>query len=216
MSIFSKRKHGFDVPIALPDITGAPAGVANRDFWIDHNSGKLAFRFNGVTVLVPLPAEIAGAITVGDTGTLDLSLVGGVITGVVLDSPTVGGMTAAAIQTAVINAISNGAGVAYDTLIEIQNLLQADDTLQAGLTSGLAVRARFFAGAIPNGSPAGTVNHGLGLANIHDFTFRTFVAASGVEEEYDVIGATNNTVTVTDETGGNIPAGRRIFLTAGV
>lgn len=216
MGIFSKRKHGFDLPIALADITGAPGGVADRDFWIDHASGKLAYRFGGVTVLVPIPSELAAAVSVADTSTVDLSMVGGVITAAVLDSPLLNGLTAAQIQTNVVNAISNGAAAAYDTLQEIQALMQSDDTLQAGLTSGLAIRARFAAGAIPNGSPTATFTHSLNLTNIHDFTFRTFIAATGVEEEYDVKGATADTVTVTDETGANIAAGRRIILTAGV
>jgi hypothetical protein len=56
----------------------------------------------------------------------------------------------------------------------------------------------------------------MALTNIHDFTYRIFVSATGAEEEYEAVGATANTITVTDETGGNIPAGRRIFVTAGV
>jgi hypothetical protein len=175
------------------------------------------------TLLALVAADISdfqtqarAAISVTDTATLDLSYAAGAISGVVLDSPTVGGQTAAQIQTAVINAISGGAGAAYDTLIEIQNLLQADDTADAIISAGLAIRARFYAAALGSGTPAVTFTHNFNLTNIHDFTVRVFVSATGAEEEYDVVGATANTITVTDETGANIPTGRRVFITAGV
>lgn len=156
------------------------------------------------------------AISVSDTSTLDLSYSGGAISGAVLDSPLLGGQTKAQIQADIIAAISGGASVAYDTLVEIQGLLQADDTALAGLTTSVGLRARYFAGAVPNGASTANVDHNLNLTNIHDFIARVVVAATGEEEEYKVIGSTNNRVIVSDETGANIAAGRRIFLTAGV
>lgn len=156
------------------------------------------------------------AISISDTATLDLSYAAGVLSGAVLDSPLLGGQTKAQIQADVIAAISNGAAAAYDTLIEIQNLLQTDDTADALIVSAMAIRARFFAAAVPNGAPTANIDHNLNLTNIHDFTAKVFVSATGAEEEYAMVGSTANRVVLTDETGANIAAGRRIFLTAGV
>jgi mono/diheme cytochrome c family protein len=161
-------------------------------------------------------AQVRAQITVTDTSSLNLTYVGGDISGAVLDSPLLGGQTKAQIQTDIINAISGGAGAAYDTLIEIQNLLEADDAADALISSGLAIRARFYAAALASGAPTATVTHGFGLTNIHDFIGRVVVSATGVEEQYEMVGATTNTITVTDETGANIPGGRRVFITAGV
>lgn len=157
-----------------------------------------------------------GAISVSDTSTLDLSYSSGVLSGAVLDSPLLGGQTSSQIQAAIISAISAGASAAYDTLIEIQGFLEDNDTADAALTAGLAVRARFFAGAVPNGASTAAIDHNLNLTNIHDFTARVFVSATGAEEEYAMVGSTADRVILTDETGANIPSGRRIFLTAGV
>jgi hypothetical protein len=175
------------------------------------------------TILALVAADISdfqtaarAAITVTDTSSLNLTYAAGDISGAVLDSPLLGGQTKAQIQTDIINAISGGAGAAYDTLVEIQALLEADDSADAIISAGLAVRARFYAATLANGAPTATVTHGMALTNIHDFTYRIFVSATGAEEEYEAVGATANTITVTDETGGNIPAGRRIFVTAGV
>lgn len=161
-------------------------------------------------------ARVVGRATAGAgpaeelTGAQVLAMLGAI------DAATLNGQTAAAIQTAVINAITNGAGAAYDTLVEIQALLEADDTADAIISAGLAIRARFFAGALTAGATPQNVVHNLGLANIHDFNYRIVVAASGAIEEYDVIGVDANTVSVSDESGTAIPAGRRIFITAGV
>ncbi len=175
------------------------------------------------TILALVAADISdfqtvarAAISVTDTSTLDLSYAAGAISGAVLDSPLLGGQTKAQIQSDIIAAISGGASAAYDTLLEIQNLLQADDTADALIVTAMNIRARFYAAALGSGTPSVTVTHGLNLTNIHDFTARIFVSATGVEEEYEMVGATANTITVTDETGANIAAGRRIFLTAGV
>ena len=50
-----------------------------------------------------------------------------------------------AATTAAVNQITNGAGAAYDTLIEIQNELQADDTVITGILAALENRLRFDA-----------------------------------------------------------------------
>lgn len=174
------------------------------------------------TILASVAADISdfttaarAAITVADTSTLDLSYSGGAISGAVLDSPLLGGQTSAQIQTAIIAAISAGASSAYDTLIEIQNLLQADDTADALIVTAMALRPRFYAAALASGSPTATVTHGFGLTNIHDFNYRIVVAATGVVEEYEAVGADGNSITITDDTGSNIATGRRIFVTVG-
>lgn len=156
------------------------------------------------------------AISVSDTSTLDLTYSGGALSGAVLDSPLLGGQSKSAIQADIIAAIVAGASASYDTLVEIQAILAADDTALSGLTSSVALRSRFYAGTVANGSPTATVTHSLGLANIHDFVAKIFVSATGAVEEYAMVGATSNTITVTDETGSNIASGRRIFVTAGV
>lgn len=175
------------------------------------------------TLLAVVAADISDFVTVArtsisvtDTSTLDLSYAAGAISGVVLDSPKLEGNSLAQVQAAVIAAISAGASAAYDTLLEIQALLEADDTADALISAGLAVRARFFAGAVPNGAATANIDHNLNLTNIHDFTARVFVSATGAEEEYAMVGSTADRVILTDETGSNIASGRRIFLTAGV
>lgn len=216
MTVVTKQDYQFDAKLKVPTAAGDQPSPANRDLWIDSVAGKLAVRIAGATVLIPLPSEVGGAITVADTATLDLTLAAGEITGTVLDSPLLGGQSKAQIQTDIIAAISGGAAAAYDTLIEIQNLLEADDTADALITSAMAVRARFYAAALASGSPTATVTHNLNLTNIHDFIGKIFVSATGAEEEYAMVGATADTITVTDETGSNIAAGRRVFITAGV
>lgn len=156
------------------------------------------------------------AITPSDTSTLDLTYSGGSLSGEVLDSPLLGGQSKSSIQADIIAAITGGASAAYDTLVELQAFLQADDTSLSALVTAVALRARFYAGTVANGSPTATVTHNLALANIHDFNAKIFVSATGVQEEYAIVGATSNTATITDETGANIASGRRIFLTAGV
>lgn len=175
------------------------------------------------TLLAIVAADISdfvtaaqAALSVSDTSSLDLSYSGGVISGAVLDSPLLGGQSKAQIQSDIIAAISGGASAAYDTLIEIQNFLQGDDTALSGLTTAVGIRARFYAGAVPSGASTANIDHNLGLTNIHDFTARVFVTATGAEEEYAMVGSNSNRVILTDETGANIAAGRRIFLTAGV
>jgi hypothetical protein len=175
------------------------------------------------TILALVAADISNfntaaraAITVTDTGTLNLTYAAGDISGAVLDSPLLGGQTKAQIQSDIIAAISGGASAAYDTLVEIQALLQADDTADALIVTAMGIRARFFAAAVPNGAPTANIDHNFNLTNIHDFHARVFVSATGAEEEYEMVGSTANRVILTDETGANIAAGRRIFLTAGV
>jgi hypothetical protein len=133
-----------------------------------------------------------------------------------LDAATLGGQTSAAIQAAVVNTISNGAGAAYDTLVELQALLVGDAASIAALVASVSLRARFIDMAIPNGAPTGSIVHAMALGNIGSWTARTYIAASGINEEYEVTPVDGNEVTVSDETGGNIPAGRRIFMTFGV
>lgn len=212
MGITSKKDHTFDGRVKLPVDQATPA---NRDIWYDSAEGKLAFKIGGTEELVPLADEISAGITVSDTSSLNLTLAAGDISGAVLDSPKLEGNTLAQVQTAIVSAIVAGASSAYDTLIELQGLLQDNDNDIAILISSVAARAKFFAGTVPNGNPTANIDHNLALTNIHDFTCKVFVAATGVEEEYAAVGSTSNRVILTDETGANIASGRRIFLTAG-
>lgn len=133
-----------------------------------------------------------------------------------LDADTLGGQSAVAIKADVVSAIANGASAAYDTLVEIQALLQGDDTAISGLTTSVGLRSRYKALAVPSGAATATLAHNLALANIHDYNLKVFVTATGVMEEYAHVGADANNITLTDETGANIAAGRRAFITAGV
>lgn len=168
---------------------------------------------------VSATSRVLGRITAGSgdveelTGTNIRTILG------TLDADTLGGLSAAALQTAVINAISNGAGAAYDTLVEIQALMQADDTLQSGLTTAVGLRARFADIAVPSGSTTADLVHGYTLTNIGAYSCRIYVAATGVEEGYEVApkaGSTTTTLLCTSEDGVNIPAGRRAFITVGI
>lgn len=160
-------------------------------------------------------ANARSSISVTDSATLDLSYAGGAISGTVLDSPLLDGDTKATIISDAVAAIVGGAGSAYDTLVEIQGLMEADDTQTTAMLASIAARARFFAADLTGGATTENVDHGLALAVAGDFTARVFVKATGVEEQYFLNPTTVNRIVVTDETGGNIPAGRRIFITAG-
>lgn len=168
------------------------------------------------TDLSDFTAAARAAITVLDTATVDFTYSGGQIQAAVLDSPLLGGDSKATIQANIIAAISAGAHSAYDTLLELENLIITDVAGIASLVTAVGNRARYFAGTVPNGAATANIDHNLGLTNIHDFTARVFVAATGAEEEYAMVGSTSNRVVLTDETGANIASGRRIFLTAGV
>lgn len=211
--MLTKKDYTFDGKVKLPVDIASPA---DRDIWFDSASGKLAIRVSGSTILLPVPADLAAGLTVTDTATVNLTLASGDLQAAVLDSPKLEGNTLSQVQASIIASIVAGASSAYDTLLEIQSFLQADDTALSGLTTAVGIRAKFYAGAVPSGSPTANIDHNLGLTNIHDFTCKVFVSATGVEEEYAAVGSTGNRVILTDETGANIATGRRIFLTAGV
>jgi hypothetical protein len=132
-----------------------------------------------------------------------------------IDAATLGGDTKATIIANAIAAVVGGAGAAYDTLVEIQGFLTADDTAIAGLLTSVAARARYYAVDLTGGATTENVDHNLALAQRGDFVARVFVKATGVAEEYYLNPTSVNRIVVTDETGGNIPAGRRIFIAAG-
>lgn len=144
------------------------------------------------------------------------SAVNALITAATIDADTLGGDTKASIISQAVASVVGGASAAYDTLVELQALMEADDTQTSGMLTSIAGRARFYAAALASGSPTATVTHNLNLTNIHDFTYRVIVTATGAEEGYEAVGATADTITITDETGENIATGRRIFVTAGV
>jgi hypothetical protein len=141
--------------------------------------------------------------------------VNALIAAATIDADTLGGDTKASIISQAVASVVGGAAAAYDTLVEIQALMEADDTQTTGMLTSIAGRARFYAEDITAGAPTDTVTHGLALATPGDFTYRIFVKATGVPEDYRVTPNDANTVLITDETGANIPAGRRIIITAG-
>lgn len=169
-----------------------------------------------VRAILDFTNEVRSSISISDTASLDLAYSSGVFSGTVLDSPLLEGNSFAQVVAAAVAAISNGAAAAYDTLIEIQGLLEDNDDAVAALTSAIALRPRFFAGVVPNGAPTANVDHNLNLTNIHDFIVRVVVSATGAEEEYEAVGSTADRLILTDETGSNIASGRRILVIAGV
>jgi hypothetical protein len=64
---------------------------------------------------------LSGAVQVALDSKLD-------VTAQAVDSALLGGQTQAQIATAIVNQITNGAGTAYDTLIELENEIKANDT----------------------------------------------------------------------------------------
>lgn len=172
------------------------------------NTGKLLGRTTAA-------AGDVEEITPTDTAAADMDLSAGALKVNVLDSPLLGGDTKATVIAAAVAAVVGGAGAAYDTLVEIQALLEGDDADIASLLTAVGLRGRFYAEDLAGGAPTEDVDHGLALAQKGDFIGRVFVKATGVEEEYFLNPTTVNKIVVTDETGGNIPAGRRIFIVAG-
>jgi hypothetical protein len=157
------------------------------------------------------------SISATDTATLDLTYNNGtgVLSGAVLDSPKLEGSTLAQVQALITNAIIDGAPGTLDTLNEIAAALQDNPDVITEILTAQAARSRFFAGPIPAGGTFGDIEHGMTLGNMGDFQARCFVSATGIEEPYRVDPVDVDTVRVIDETGGNIPAGRRIFITVG-
>lgn len=195
------------------NITGGvavPTDVANAAFktWLAIVPADVAFA-NAGRVLGRASGAGAGAGT-ELTGAQLLTIIGAI------DATTLGGMSAAAIQAAAVATILNGAGPAYDTLLEIGALLTADDAADAGMLTAIGLRGRFVGVDIPAGASPQNVAHGLALANTGDFTYRIFVKVGGAPEDYEVTVVDGNTLAISDESGGAIPAGRRIFIVAGV
>lgn len=225
--------------LMIPHSVGNPAGVADYEIWIDETTGKLCFRVGGVVQQIPFASELgtggltqemaedivqamftgadmaAGDITWAytDNGAGAGTLKGNVKPAVV-DAATLGGDTKATIIAAAVSTVLGGAGPAYDTLSELKTLIDAA-TDATELAAAMANRGRFYAGAIPNGATPQTVTHSLGLANMGDFTAKTFVSATGVREDFEITPIDGNSVSISDESGAAIPSGRRIFLVGG-
>jgi len=84
-----------------------------------------------------------------------------------LDADTVGGQSAAAIVTSAANTIRNGAGAAYDTLIEIQALLEADDTADALISAAVANKnAKGVAADLGTAAADAVHNHALNTRDV--------------------------------------------------
>lgn len=170
-------------------------------------------KIGGVTI-EDLIAAAGGPFTSDDITDFDAA-VAALISAASIDADTLGGDSKATIIAAAVASVVGGASEAYNTLLELQALMEADDTQTTGMLASINARARYYAEDITSGAPTDTVTHGLALAVAGDFTYRIFVKATGVQEDYDVTPTNGNTVTITDESGGNIPAGRRIIIVAG-
>lgn len=133
-----------------------------------------------------------------------------------LDADTLNGSSAAAIAASAVNTILNGAGAAYDTLLEIQALLQADDTADAALVTAVGLRSRFAYITVPNGASPQNIVHGMGLANIHAWTGEIVNPTTGARPEYDLVASDGNTIVITDDTGSAIPTGLKFVGHFGV
>lgn len=160
-------------------------------------------------------ANARTSISVTDTATLDLSYAGGAISGAVLDSPKLEGNTLAQVQTAIVAAIVDGAPGTLDTLNEIAAALGDNPDVITDILTALSGRARVYAEDLTGGATTEDIEHGFTLTEQGDFVAKVFVKATGVEEVYKITGTDADTVQVIDETGGNIPAGRRIVILAG-
>lgn len=165
---------------------------------------------------VSTTARVLGRITAG-AGDIE-ELTGANIRTILgtLDADTLGGQSASALTTSITAAIVNSAPGTLDTLKELADAIGDDPNFATTLTNLVNARARYFAGAVPNGAATANIDHNFNLTNIHDFMQRVVVSATGVEEEYEAVGSTANRIVLTDETGANIAAGRRIFVVAGV
>jgi hypothetical protein len=112
-------------------------------------------------------ARVLGRITAGSGDAEELT--GANIRTILgtLDADTVGGQSAAAIVTSAANTIRNGAGAAYDTLIEIQTLLEADDTADALISAAVANKnAKGVAADLGTASADAVHNHALGTRDV--------------------------------------------------
>lgn len=124
-------------------------------------------------------ANVRTSLGVTDTGTLDLTYNSGtgVLSGAVLDSPTVGGMSAAALQTAIIAAIVDSAPGTLDTLNELAAALGDDPNFVTTITALINARVRQYEANIGDGAATVIdVAHGLGTYDIQ-------------HSEWDVAGA---------------------------
>lgn len=154
---------------------------------------------------------VRALISVTDDATLNLTYAAGVISGVVLDSPTVGGQTPAALQTTIVDAIVNGAGAAWDTLLEIKAFIEAGDSTAASLATTVAGKARFKVGVVPNGATPQTINHAMALTDLRDYIIE-IKNAGGDIIDYQIAPVDVNNVSIIDESGTAIPAGLRYMM----
>lgn len=129
-----------------------------------------------------------------------------------LDADTLNGLSAATIQTNVVNSIVAGAGTAWDTLLEIKAFIQSDESTAAALATTVAGKARFKAAAVPSGATPQAVAHGMALANMDDYMVVIRDAAHNIVE-YSIVTVDANSFNVIDDAGTAIPAGLRYFMT---
>lgn len=107
---------------------------------INHDSATTAFNFNFLSqndYLHETDSFFLGTTEVPlnrTTGSLTLN---GVTAETSLNSNKLENKTIAEIQALIINAITNGAGTAYDTLLELQNEIQANDGDISGILTTL-------------------------------------------------------------------------------
>lgn len=132
-----------------------------------------------------------------------------------LDADTLGGETKAQIIADAVATVLNGAPGALDTLNELAAALGNDANFAATTATSIAARARYKAGAVPNGATPQTINHALALANMDDYVLQIKDTATHKIVEYDLVTVDANNIQVIDEGGAAIPAGLRYFLVVG-
>lgn len=129
-----------------------------------------------------------------------------------LDADTLNGLSAATLQTNVINSIVAGAGTAWDTLLEIKAFIQADESTASALATTVAGKARFKAAAVPSGATPQAVTHSMALTNMDDYMVVIRDASHNIVE-YGIVTVDANSFNVIDDSGTAIPAGLRYFMT---
>lgn len=161
-----------------PTVAGAtPAQLRDRSTHTGTQTAATISDFNEAA------QDAVGGIA-GDTATLDLVYndAAGTLTGTVLDSPTVGGQTAAQIQTAVTAAIVDGAPGTLDTLNEIAAALGDDPNAIATLTAAIGTRGRVFEDLVGDGV-ATVIDVAHNLNNLF-IEYSTFNAAAPRAERH--------------------------------
>jgi NADH dehydrogenase/NADH:ubiquinone oxidoreductase subunit G len=174
--------------------------------------GRVTAGAGGGEELTPAQVKTLLAIVSTDISDFATAAVAAINAASNVDADTLGGQTAAQIQTAVTAAIVNGAPGTLDTLGEIAAQLQSDESGATALTTVVATKGRVANYALTGGALTEVVTHNFGtralLAQVYDTA-----GAPYEDEDYIIQRTTTNTITVVSE-GQNIPTGRSVFIVA--